>query len=159
MTRALNRLTKVVWEDLHAVGIPTAVSTDTMEFDWDKGERRPKETSFDLVRDYPDRYPDSRGAGAERLLFRTLEEAIGYYETLRDDRIRDLYNPLNWIAAILRMPVYVLEQAHLIERGSKSYPWIAKPVMLLMFYVVVKALSKWLGLSIDLAGILAALRP
>ena len=140
--KEIHKISVLVWNDINATGINTGATTSVMEFDWDKSEERPKRRDFDLVLDFPDSYPDSRSADGERLLFRTLDGAVGFYESLRASRLREMWNPLNWIAALLRAPVYVLERAHVIEQGTRSHPWIAKPVTLLALYVVVKLAAK-----------------
>jgi hypothetical protein len=151
--REINKAIPMVWKDLDLAGIPIKITwTDnTMQFDWDKAESRPrnKRVSGDLVGGYFQvRRADKSGEMFE-MLIAALDQGIGVFEVLEVAARRRRTNPLDWIAYVVAFPVVVLERAGLSSSDTDSklvaaYGWLLRG---LFATALVLGLTK-LGVSI-----------
>ena len=77
----------------------------------------------------------------------SLERGVGVYAELKKAALRRMFSPLTWIAALLRIPITVLERAGMAEASSgmlKAYAWILRITFLAL---VVFGAAK-LGISV-----------
>ena len=94
----------VRWE-INYAGVATAV----IHRHWDGVAR--KEDRYDLILDYF-RLPRERDAyQAYEAVMAALEQAIGVYEARLRQAKRDLFNPVVWVAHVIRLPITVMEHA------------------------------------------------
>jgi len=140
----INRLTLVVGDHLRRAGIDAAVTVDEWETRTD-----------DLVAGYLELTRGQGGYETQRMLMALLESALGFYEARKKAALREMFNPLNWIAGLLRIPIAILERAGVEEASSwivKAYAWMLRIGLLLL---VIFGAAK-LGISIpwkEVAGL------
>jgi len=150
----LNKLVVPVARDMDMAGIRHDVAVSGGEMG--KPDRK---VQYDLLADFtifPENYHHQR----LEALMRRLEMAIGAYEERKRNAIRDWFNPLFWIAAVIRIPVSILEFAGLIsayEEHSaiiKLYGWAIRIAFLFVLAFLAAYLAKKAGLSFprDLLG-------
>src|SRR5712692_2100369 len=90
----------------------------------------------------------ARQAWFEKVM-NVLEQGIGVYEARRARALREKFNPLAWVAGILRFPVIVLGRAGLLdtEEGPsmvlRGYFWLVR----VLFLMILTLLAARLGLS------------
>jgi hypothetical protein len=167
--REINRLIPMVHAYLNAVYIDTIYTHTSRLREFDESQGRPvnRDTArdFDAVLDY---FNLNETPGFERsrqlefeLLIGLAERGIGMYEARRQVAKHEMVNPLTWIAAVLRAPLFVLERAGFDESPGavqsvvvQAYAWF---VRLLIVIVLVLAATK-LGISIPWEQIAAFFR-
>lgn len=114
MEHQLNKLVLPVARDMDMVGVRHGMTVSG------GGMGKPdRKVQYDLLADFtifPDDYREQR---LEALMHR-LEMAIGAYEEHQRNAIRDWFNPLFWIAAVIRIPVSILEFAGLISTEEEN---------------------------------------
>jgi hypothetical protein len=159
----IGRLQPVVRSYLLQVGVFTDILIT--EPAWDR--ERQKETRdalgrWDAVRDYFNQPADGvRGSkisqGWFEHLMNLIEQGVGMYEARRASAWREKFNPLTWIAGVLKAPAFVLERAGLLGQGRSKllelYLWI---VRLLFLLGLIFAAAK-LGLSVPWQQVAALL--
>jgi hypothetical protein len=135
LPREISRLTPVVYWILQEAGVPTKI--DVSERDWQPG---PKETTvtrtYDLVTDFLDHAHDQRFF---ELLQRVLEEGIGAYESRMEVARSERYNPVVWLARIIRMPITIMEYAGIIPDNLLIARLFSLALQLLMFLILLFA--------------------
>jgi hypothetical protein len=152
----LNKLVLPVARDMDMVGIRHGMTVSVSGDEMGKPDRK---VQYDLLADFtifPENYHRQR---LEALMLR-LEMAIGAYEERKRNAIRDWFNPLFWIAAVIRIPVSILEFAGLIsayEEHSaivKLYGWAVRIAFLFVLVLLAAFLAKKVGISFpwDLVG-------
>jgi hypothetical protein len=149
IAQQINRLIPIVSHYFSRVGIDThIVASEWEEADFLGGELKKVAREHDLVGDYFEMNASARLAfSAHRMLMDSLERAIGIYEARRKAALCEMFNPLNWIAGLIRIPIAILDRAGVEEPSSgvlKAYGWILR---LLVLAVVGFAATK-LGISI-----------
>jgi hypothetical protein len=105
----INKLMRLVFWDLNFFArVPTGVYYKDRNVVDNQEERR----RYDLILDY---FPLPREAGREHMAFESvmdvLNEGIGVLEARMKQARRELFNPLIWMAYLIRMPVTVMEWA------------------------------------------------
>jgi len=109
--REISRLVVPVHHMLNQVGICTAVVRTPLDPLAPADDAKPSR-SYDIIADYF--HLQSIGTGQQRnfeLLMRMLEQGIGAYQMRQERAFRDLFNPLFWVAMVVRSPIWVLERA------------------------------------------------
>ncbi len=138
LPREISRLTPIVYWILEEVGVPTRINCE--EPDWDVGPagRMEKKVTrqYDLVTDFLDHAGDQDWF--ERLV-RVLEEGIGVYLSRMEVAQRERYNPLVWIAWIVRTPITVMEYAGIIPDNHTVARIFAAVLQMLMFLILLFA--------------------
>ncbi len=154
MEHLLNKLVSPVARDMDMVGVRHGVTVSG------GGTGKPdRKVQYDLLADFTTFPDDYRQERLEALTHR-LEMAIGAYEERKRDAIRDWFNPLFWIAAVIRIPVSILEFAGLIstyEENSaiiKFYGWAVRIAFLSVLVFLAAFLAKKTSFSLpwDLLG-------
>ena len=111
-----------------------------------------RKVQYDLLADFMI-FPENYHRQRLEALMRRLEMAIGAYEERKQNAIRDWFNPLFWIAAVIRIPVSILEFAGLIsayEEHSaiiKLYGWAIRIALLFVLVFLAAFLAEKAGLS------------
>ncbi|MBM4035673.1 MAG: hypothetical protein FJ291_28370 [Planctomycetes bacterium] len=157
LKREILRLTPSVKRDLARAMVSStfAMTRDEPKFDSEKCRTVLKETTrtFDVVGEYSllnptDPWDRDRQQYFE-LLMGSLEQGIGFFtEARRAARLRK-FNPVCWLAFVLRFPILVLEKAGLqseeTESGVlKTYGWLVRLVMV----ILLASIAAKLGVSI-----------
>jgi hypothetical protein len=110
-------------------------------------EHSEKEEVFDVIEDYLE-LPHKRYSFDA--VMASVERTIGIYEEAKKVALLRSFNPLNWLAVLIRLPLTVLERAGLAEdpqthsKLANTYTWILKITMLILLFL----LASKLGLSI-----------
>jgi hypothetical protein len=141
--REINRLIPLVARDLDDVGISRLVS-------WTESEpAEDVDVTHDLIENCLNH--DASGAGVRagnlhRQCMAQLEQGIGVYEYLANKAIARWRNPIHWLAAVIRLPLDVLEAAGLSDEGNKSavltaYGWVMRFGAFLVLLLVAKKLG------------------
>ncbi len=145
--KEISRHALLVHHLLHEAGVNTGVIYTTTEPPFPLSGQPPKqeEHPYDLVRNYFE-LPDEHGRRRTfELVMRSLEEGIGVYEARKERAFWELFNPLVWIAMIIRSPIWILERAGLM--GDEK-----------MHGLVVSAYERLVRYSLAVLVILAALK-
>jgi hypothetical protein len=141
--RQMNKIAPQVVRDMDLSGISHRVKLDL------DGEKR----SLSLVTDYLAFPEDARSSKFKSLMHR-LDMAVGQYEDRERNAVRDCFNPLFWVAFVLRMPITILEYAGLItttEHHSawvKFYEWIGRITFGFSVVILVAYVAARLGFSV-----------
>ena len=114
--REINHLIPMVHAYLNVVNVRTVYTQTSQYRDFDESERpvsRETERHFDAVLDYfsISRLPGIRRGEEFELLLGLTDRGIGIYEARLKVAMREMFNPLIWVAAVLSAPLYVLERA------------------------------------------------
>jgi hypothetical protein len=135
LPREINRLTPVVYWILQDAGVPTRVGV--AERDWQRGPGGLNETTvtrtYDLVTDFFDHAHDP---SFFELLQRVIEEGIGAYESRMEVARSERYNPLVWVASIIRIPITIMEYAGIIPDNLIIARVFSLALQLLMFLIL-----------------------
>ena len=149
MEQQINRLIPLVARDTSFVGISNEISYLHSEPKFTAGhiENSEKEEVFDVIEDYFDL---PRRRSAFDAVMASVERTIGIYEAEKRAALWGWFNPLNWLAILIRLPLTVLERAGLAEdpqthsRVASVYIWTLRIIMLILLLL----LATKLGLSI-----------
>jgi len=104
---------------------------------------------FDIILDLFD-YLNGARTKPYDVVVNTLNQGIGYYENAEHRAFWELFNPLSWIAFILRIPLLIIQKAGLVsdeEVASKIlifYVWLVRIIIL----TGIAFLTAKLGISI-----------
>jgi hypothetical protein len=150
----LNKLVLPVVRDMDMVGVSHGMTVSGGGISQSESK-----VQYDLLADFtifPDNYHQER----LEALMHQLELAIGAYEERKRSALRDWFNPLFWIAAVIRIPVWILELAGLISAHEehsaivKLYGWAVRIAFLLVLLFLAAFLAKKAGISLpwDLPG-------
>jgi hypothetical protein len=154
--REINRLIPMVHGYLNVVNVNTIYTQTSQRRDFDESERpasQETERHFDAVVDYFNisQMPGMRAGQEFELLLGLTDRGIGIYESRLKVARREMFNPLIWIAGLLRAPLYVFERAGFDESPGavqsavmQIYAW---SVRFLFVAILVLAAAK-LGISI-----------
>jgi hypothetical protein len=105
----LKAMNVVRW-DVNYAGVPTSF---THKY-WHIIDKKDKEDHYDIIVDYF-RLPRQDDAHhTYEAVISTLEQAIGVYEARLKQAKRDIFNPVVWVARIIRLPISALEHAGMI---------------------------------------------
>jgi hypothetical protein len=143
----LNKLVLSVARDMDMVGVRHGMTVSV------GGVGKPDgKVQYDLLADFtifPENYHQQR----LEVLMHRLEMVIGAYEERKQNAIRDWFNPLFWLAAVIRIPVSILEFAGLIstyEEHSaliKFYGWAVRIAFLSVLVFLAAFLAQKAGIS------------
>src|SRR5580704_3885622 len=98
---------RMVWWDLHAVGVPTGVTYGKRI----KDELEEDEDHYDVIIDYFRLPRRGDGHAAYEAVIDVLEQGIGLWKgRLRQSKF-ELFNPIIWSAKAIRLPITVMERA------------------------------------------------
>jgi len=146
LNHEIRRTMQIVYWDINYTGVPTGV----IHKHWDIVEQKDINQQFDVIIDYFRLPRDPNGARAYEAVMSTLEQAIGVYEARLRQAKREMFNPIVWVAHLIRIPITVMERAGLVghEKTNEivigAYAKIMKYVMLVIIvFVAIK-----LGVSI-----------
>jgi hypothetical protein len=156
--REINKLIPLVWNALLVAGVPAEFAIESFEYDFNDAKEKPKTRNYDVILDYL-RLPER--PGRTRYFVETLrvtDQGIGVLEAVKDRRKRQFYNPLYWVAQLIRLPVTVGELAEFPE--GTIPPWYVKTWLYLILIAAVILLVK-LGVKDwkDVAEVLRYLKP
>ena len=145
LEQQINRLIPIVIIHLRRVGLDSTVSEERWQEKDYLGHELEKVTGkLNLVGEYLEMMRRRNGLEGHLMLMALLEQALGLYEARKKAAFRAIFNPLNWIAGLVRIPITVLERAG-IEEGSswmlKAYAWILRTAVLLLVVVGVARLA------------------
>jgi hypothetical protein len=148
LEQQINRLIPIVIIHLRRIGINSTVTGDELqEKDYLGQEMEKVSRAYDVVDNYLEMFDGRHGLQAHLTLMGLLERALGLYESRKKRALLEMFNPLNWIAELIRMPITVLERAGGQEASTgilKVYYWIFRIAFLsLVIFVAAK-----LGISI-----------
>ena len=93
---------------------------------------------------------EGSSARAYELIIGKLDQGLGYYEAIKYKAKRDIFNPIAWIAFILRIPSIIIEKTGLVppEKGAsflfKMYALLIRGLIL----IILALLAAKLGVSI-----------
>jgi hypothetical protein len=107
LEREIKRMQRPIHFDLNFAYVTTGVIHNHRE----AVTREIVETRYDVILDYFRLPRDGNNHGAYEAVMNTLEEGIGTYQAALMRAKRDMYNPLAWIAQLVRMPITVMERA------------------------------------------------
>ena len=151
LTREINQLATPVWDALADVGISTSVKHTTSRDERDFDNKAPlgrlvkKETvqKYDIIEQYSG-LPLS--PVMPRLVVEALDRGIGVYKHRETKAFWEMFNPLVWVARLLRTPIYVLEKAGLVDDETRShvlkvYAYIVQALVLLILALVAARLG------------------
>jgi hypothetical protein len=164
--REINHLIPMVYAYLNAVNVETVYTHTALYRDFDDSEQsvsREVERRFDAVSDYfsISRLPGIRRGEEFELLLALTDRGIGIYEARLKVAKHEMFNPLIWIATMLRAPLYVLERAGFDESPGavqsavfQIYSWSVR----LLVVIVLALVAARLGVSIPWRQIAAFFR-
>ena len=98
--------------------------------------------------------PDSWHQRKFNMLMQQLDRVIGLYEQRRAQAVRNWFNPLFWMACVVRMPEIIFEHAGLIRTSEQHsaflgvYKWFVRVVFLVALTIGVTWIAKKLGLNL-----------
>ncbi len=146
--REINRLIPLVGSYLYMSGIPTEITAEWTKYDKNM-EEKIIERKYDLVGHYFELLHQGSGQPHE-LLRNALEQAIGYYEMRKERAFIELFNPLTWVALVLRAPNYVRDRAGLTnEKTNSTIEKIFFWSMRILFGIILLFIAAKLGISIS----------
>jgi hypothetical protein len=156
----INRLAPRVSRDLALAGIDTHVSLSKWE-EKEFGGLEMEKVSLDqdLIGNYFDMQHGGSSLQTHRMLMYAIEEGIGVYESFKSAAMRRMFNPITWVAAVVRLPITILERAG-VESGEassgvvKAYGLLLRVLML----VIVLFIAAKLGISIPWEKLFAFLK-
>jgi hypothetical protein len=108
--REINRLEPMVSDALDLAGVETRMVMTRKALSEDSLKLKEVKSQYDLVMDYLT--SEDRLANLPYLM-QTIERARGIYEHKKDRELKQLLNPITWIAALVRLPIIILEKAGL----------------------------------------------
>jgi hypothetical protein len=112
--REISGLAVAVHRMLYEVGIPTRITRTVRDLNLSpEGQRQFREQQNDIISDYFDLQSDQNHQHIFELIMRTLEEGIGVYEMREERAFWELFNPLFWVAMLVRAPIWILQRAGL----------------------------------------------
>lgn len=135
LDREINRLIPIVHSYLLAIGLGLALTLRIPVEDYnDSGQliHRMTERKLDLIRSYFD-LPHSQYTYEK--IMGLLDQGIGFYEARSQRAFWELFNPLIWLAWILKTPLFVLEHAgfpNFEGRVFGAYAWTVRILMLFL---------------------------
>lgn len=98
---------KMVWWDLHQIGVDTVVIWKLRRaVGIDEEDRR-----FDVIMDYERLPRDGDGHPAFQAVIDVLEQGIGLYKGRLRQAKFEIFNPIVWVARAIRIPITVMERA------------------------------------------------
>ncbi len=151
--REISRTAVAVHDILNRVGIPTRISRRVREpIPSPEGQRQSREEHYDIIADYFQlQSNDTNRQETFELLMRMIEEGIGVYAMRQDRAFWELFNPLFWVAMLVRSPIWVLQRAGLAgdeQMRSLIVGVYGKSIYLLIilglgFFVVRQGILTW----------------
>jgi len=105
--REIKRAQRPVHNDVNFAQVPTRFNYRHRDFDSGKFV----ETPYEIILDYYRLPRNPNPKNSYDALINTLEEAIGTYQVALRRAKRDLYNPISWIAKLIRLPITIMERA------------------------------------------------
>jgi hypothetical protein len=100
---------RLAYWDLEYAAVPTGV------YYGKRGEPEDEQRSFNVILDY---FRLPREPGKEHYAFEattgSLTEGIGIYEARKHQAFWEMFNPVVWVAYIIRLPITVMERAGLV---------------------------------------------
>lgn len=141
LRQEINRLVPSISTILYRAIINTKIisSQNDLEYDFEKGHQVKKEIreEYDLIEQYFDLPRSSR---VSDLLMDCLERGIGFYQDQQKHALANTINPVIWVARLIGLPLFVLEEAGFKESQSiliRLYEWIIRiiVVVILIFFL------------------------
>jgi hypothetical protein len=105
--REIKRAQRPVHFDLNFAHVPTGV----IHKEFDHAKNGMVETSYDVILDYFRLPRDHKPHLAYEATMNTLEQGIGTYQVALSHARRELYDPVAWLAKVIRIPITVMERA------------------------------------------------
>jgi hypothetical protein len=103
----ITRIQRPVAWDLNMIGVPTGIYYQ----EYDAIEHRDVRTDYDAIVDYFRLPRDIQAHRAYDTVMHIVEQGIGLYELRLKQAKRELFNPVIWLAYIIRLPITVMERA------------------------------------------------
>ena len=150
----INKLIPVVEVLLSIVEISTTLAYTQRELQGISDSLNPqykeKKTTVNVLGNYFDILHREELKCRETLID-AIDRGIGYFGELKKLSLRACFNPLRWIAILLRLPIMILEYANLIDSEAsktkfiEAYAWVIRALM----FVLISFLAAKMGLNID----------
>jgi len=160
LDKEILRMMRHVHRDLNYAG----VSTGVYHKHWDAVEQKEQRDHYDLVLDYF-RLPRQDDAyKAYETMMSVLEQAIGVYDGRLKQAKWDLFNPVMWVAHVVRLPITVMERAGLASHektadmvlgGYARFMKIAMSVILCLIALGLGVRLPWKDLVLRLFDLIA----
>ena len=134
----INKLIPLVRRDLFYAKINVNVISTRIE----RGEEVTRE--YDLILDF---FQYVNRTSSLDMIVGSIDRGIGFYEDFQKRRFWDLFNPLAWLALIIKIPLIIIQKADLVEdeeagsRLMKLYGWAVKSLMLILLLFIAKKLG------------------
>lgn len=146
----INRLVPLVARDLYVAAVETRIRFERTERNYDFEKHiavfEEKKEIYDVIEHYFD-LPRSRDSFDA--VMAAIERGIGIYEGRKAAAISEKYNPVHWLAALVRLPLTVIEDAGISEdtethsKFANLYMWALKIILL----IILGAIATKLGFS------------
>lgn len=137
LDREINKMILPVKDILFRLGVSTRVSRSEDEIRYKEGElvEETVRREWDLIDDYFDLPPS--GGHTFELLIHSVDRGIGGLEFMRETAFRRMFNPLAWMAWVVRLPIAILQSAGVAmddasAKGVAAIGWIMRVGMLLL---------------------------
>jgi hypothetical protein len=146
----INKLMPIISWDLRRVGIPTGVRWEDRDDEFEMIGTSPKfkkvRCNADLISDYFELPREGSNARFFDMVIAAVDRGIGAYEMLQRHALRRKYNPLDWIAFLLALPILVLERAGIASEETDSklvtgYAWIIRILIAILLGLTVTKLG------------------
>jgi len=107
------------------------------------------ERHYDMILQFFEFIRDG-GGNVYNMVIGALDQGIGYYKAKKHQAFWDIFNPVSWIAFILRIPLIIIQKTGLVidEKGAS---WILKIYGLIiraLILLILAFLATKLGVSI-----------
>jgi len=144
----INKLIPIVRNYLELAGINTKIRFITEGYEIEANLIDGQE--YDLVENYFELRRSSKAKSqAFNFLMNNLDRGVGFYEEKQRIAFQKLFNPLSWIAFILHIPIWVIQEAgfgtdkEVQSKLLQGYAWIVRLLMLAILALVLT----WMGVS------------
>jgi hypothetical protein len=136
LDREILRMMQDVHRAVNFAGVPTSVYHEHR----DPVDNHEEQERYDLILDYFRLPRWDNGYKAFEAVMSVLEQAIGVYEVRLNQAKREFFNPVAWVAHVIRIPITVLERAGLAAHEKTASMVIgayARSVQILMVIILV----------------------
>ena len=144
--KEIARLAPLVHRYLVWAGVPTVFEFESRVRN--PQTNQPEEQTWDVIGDYPNLPSDESSAVIYRAIQQALDGGIGIYDAMLERARARRWNPLFWVAMLLRAPLTVLDYAGLTDDKTrpgivKGYGWVVR----ILFLIVLGLIATRLGIS------------
>lgn len=146
---AINELIPLIHRDLTIAGVSTEFEF-TGNPEWDPERKRVVHGKryLDVIDNYFE-IPHPSTASSFNVVLSVIQRGVGVYEARKRRAFWENLNPLRWLAGLLRVPIFVLEEAGYLTPQSK--PWVLSVLKIafpIALAVAVLVLVKFFGIKL-----------